>query len=37
MACLGMQMVPLAKEAALRVGDEITVVEEGEGVYSRGS
>lgn len=28
--CLGMQMVPLAKESAVRVGDEITVLEVGE-------
>lgn len=27
--CLGMQMVPLSKESALRVGDEITVLEFG--------
>ena len=28
--CLGMQMVPVSKESALRVGDEITVLETGE-------
>ncbi|TAQ84083.1 hypothetical protein B7494_g7593 [Chlorociboria aeruginascens] len=28
--CLGMQMVPVAKEGSLRVGDEITVLEVGE-------
>jgi uncharacterized protein YcbX len=28
--CLGMQLVPIAKEGALRVGDEITVLEVGE-------
>lgn len=26
---LGMQMIPLAKESAVRVGDEITVLEVG--------
>jgi uncharacterized protein YcbX len=31
--CLGMQMVPLAKESALRVGDEITVLYVGEHHY----
>lgn len=31
--CLGMQMVPIAREGALRVGDEITVLEVGEHVY----
>lgn len=28
--CLGMQMVPISKDSALRVGDEITVLEFGE-------
>jgi uncharacterized protein YcbX len=28
--CMGMQLVPIAKEGALRVGDEITVLEVGE-------
>jgi uncharacterized protein YcbX len=31
--CLGMQLVPVAKESALRVGDEITVLELGEHEY----
>jgi uncharacterized protein YcbX len=31
--CLGMQMVPLSRESALRVGDEITVLEVGEHYY----
>jgi len=31
--CLGMQMVPISQESALRVGDEITVLEVGEHVY----
>jgi uncharacterized protein YcbX len=31
--CLGMQMVPISKESALRVGDEITVLEVGEHCY----
>ncbi|CZT43864.1 related to MOSC domain protein [Rhynchosporium secalis] len=31
--CLGMQMVPVAKESSLRVGDEITVLEFGEHEY----
>ena len=31
--CLGMQMVPIAKDSALRVGDEITVLELGEHCY----
>ena len=31
--CLGMQLVPVAREGALRVGDEITVLEVGEHVY----
>jgi uncharacterized protein YcbX len=33
LGCLGMQMVPVAKESALRVGDEITVLEVGEHEY----
>ena len=33
--CLGMQMVPISKEGALRVGDEITVLEVGEHVYKK--
>jgi uncharacterized protein YcbX len=33
MGCLGMQLVPISKEGALRVGDEITVLEVGEHVY----
>jgi uncharacterized protein YcbX len=28
--CLGMQMVPISTESALRVGDEVTVLEVGE-------
>jgi uncharacterized protein YcbX len=31
--CLGMQLVPISREGALRVGDEITVLEVGEHVY----
>lgn len=31
--CLGMQLVPISKESALRVGDEVTVLEVGEHVY----
>jgi uncharacterized protein YcbX len=31
--CLGMQMVPIARDSALRVGDEITVLEVGEHHY----
>lgn len=31
--CLGMQMVPLSKDSALRVGDEIIVLESGEHNY----
>lgn len=31
--CLGMQMVPISRESALRVGDEITVLEVGEHCY----
>ncbi|PQE14299.1 MOSC domain-containing protein [Rutstroemia sp. NJR-2017a WRK4] len=31
--CLGMQLVPCAKESALRVGDEITVLETGSHCY----
>ncbi|EKD15444.1 uncharacterized protein L3040_001817 [Drepanopeziza brunnea f. sp. 'multigermtubi'] len=31
--CLGVQMVPISKESALRVGDEITVLEVGEHEY----
>jgi len=31
--CLGMQMVPISKESALRVGDEITVLEIGDHNY----
>ena len=31
--CLGMQLVPVQKESALRVGDEVTVLEVGEHVY----
>jgi uncharacterized protein YcbX len=31
--CLGRQLVPIAKESALRVGDEITVLEVEEHVY----
>jgi len=31
--CLGMQMVPIAKESSLRVGDEITVLEVGDHEY----
>jgi uncharacterized protein YcbX len=33
--CLGMQMVPLSKESALRVGDEITVLSMAEHVLKR--
>jgi uncharacterized protein YcbX len=33
--CLGMQLVPIAREGALRVGDEITVLEVGEHVYMK--
>jgi len=33
--CLGMQLVPISKEGALRVGDEITVLEVDEHVYIR--
>ncbi|CAG8952385.1 hypothetical protein HYFRA_00001132 [Hymenoscyphus fraxineus] len=31
--CLGVQMVPISKESALRVGDEVTVLETGEHHY----
>ncbi|EPE33079.1 MOSC N-terminal [Glarea lozoyensis ATCC 20868] len=31
--CLGVQMIPISKESALRVGDEITVLETGEHRY----
>lgn len=31
--CLGVQMVPISKESALRVGDEVTVLEVGEHTY----
>jgi hypothetical protein len=31
--CLGMQLVPCSKESALRVGDEITVLESGKHTY----
>lgn len=31
--CLGVQMVPISMESALRVGDEITVLEVGEHSY----
>jgi uncharacterized protein YcbX len=31
--CLGVQMVPISKESAIRVGDEITVLESGEHHY----
>lgn len=31
--CLGMQMVPVAPESAVRVGDEVTVIEVGEHHY----
>jgi uncharacterized protein YcbX len=31
--CLGVQMVPISKESALRVGDEVTVLEVGEHHY----
>lgn len=33
--CLGMQMVPISKDSALRVGDEITVLEIGEHCYMK--
>ncbi|ESZ95498.1 hypothetical protein SBOR_4152 [Sclerotinia borealis F-4128] len=33
LGCLGMQLVPTTKESALRVGDEITVLEVGEHNY----
>lgn len=31
--CLGVQMVPISRESALRVGDEITVLESGDHCY----
>lgn len=35
LGCLGMQLVPTTKESALRVGDEITVLEVGEHHYQK--
>ena len=32
-ACLGMQMVPMAEFSKIKVGEEITVLEEGEHFY----
>jgi uncharacterized protein YcbX len=31
--CLGMQLVPVAREGEVRVGDEVVVLEKGEHVY----
>lgn len=35
LGCLGMQLVPTTKDGALRVGDEITVLEVGEHHYQK--
>lgn len=33
--CLGMQMVPISRDSAMKVGDELTALEHGEHVYKK--